>query len=213
MGADRIIGLVAHLTGTPGVTQAAVQDKVIALFREAFFEVRRERKAEYVRQVLDCHHFTHRQLGKLLGYGPKSSGAIDGARDGKISDDKYDLLRATVARQVQALPQWPSLAELTTLALLRTITRVAAEGPAAPKREITREELECVERVLGTRWREVFAEEGTADLKAGWPALLDEVHRLAGTSELRTLADVERTLTTWGPWYVLCKRVIPGQEG
>jgi len=213
MGEDRTIDLTLLLTRSGMESSSERREQVLVVFRESFFELRRTHKAAYVKQVVESHYLSHRELGGLLGYGPRSGGAINGAMDGKISDDKFDLLRATVARQIRSLPRWPSLSEFTAFALMRTVTHLKYERqPQQERRTMTREELECLERMLSIAWREIFGGEGTGNLAASWPALLRDVHRVAGTQQLQTFEDIARTITEWGPWYLLCKQAIPGLE-
>jgi len=208
MAADRKIDPLSAESGLEPSSELG--ERVRALFRESFFEIRRAHKAAYVKQVVKNHYLSQRELGGLLGYSPKSGGAITGAKDGKIGDDKFDLLRATIARQIQTLPQWPPLSEFTTLALLHTITLLRNEGrQRQDHRTISREEFECLERVLRAEWRVIL---DGAEGKTAWPALLREVHQAAGTQQLQTREDVARTITEWASWYLLCKQAIPGLE-
>jgi hypothetical protein len=183
---------------------------VIALFREAFFEIRRIQKATYVRTVVEKHTLSHRELGALLGY--EGSGAIDAARKGRIRDDRFALLRATIAKQVCDGPRWPTPSEFASLALIRTVADLG-ERAGMGGESFGPEEYEVLRRVLQTDWLFTVARESPAIIQANLDALLEEVRAQTGTSRIQTSSDLETVLSRWGRLYLFCKRSIPGLCG
>ncbi len=208
---EAVLDHARALLGQGTATFVAVPpEEVIALFRDAFLEIRRLYKAAYVREVVSRHTLSHRDLGRILGY--ESPGAVNGAMEGRIAEDRFAFLRATLARQVRNVPRWPSPEEFASLALLQTMTQLG-ERLGLSGEPISPEEHEILRRVLCPEWMLALAGMSPKCVQTCLEDMLNDVHVMTGTSRVRTKDDIASVLARWGRLYLFCKSTIPGLCG
>ena len=179
---------------------------VLALFRDAHASIVRKQRGEYVRQVVDQHYLSHRELGALLGR--PSSGAIAAAMEGKIRHEQFELIRSTVARQVKKPPRWPTPAEFANLAMMSVIATLSQAEPVA----VGWEEYECLERFLRLDWMLGVVGEPVAAIEREVDRKLKEIHDSCESTRVDGLTSLLNVLASFGEMYLKCKALIPGQE-
>jgi len=192
-------------------------EEVVGVFRTGYFNLHRLHKGIYIRDAMkrladsDCPVRTHRDVAKMLGYGPKSSGAIDAAMQGSISDEKFELFRQTVARQLKAPPHWPSAAERLAGAQMATISYlVEKQSSGGPGEAITQPLFDTLLEVLNEKWLKTVLGTDEAKLESDIRALLERVGVLVESEHRRPGEILHGILRKWGHAYLLCKHIIPG---
>lgn len=178
------------------------EQPIVDHFRVAFLDGFEKAKLDYCRKAVEGHFLPDTKVAKLLGYS--SSSAVDAIREGKISLEKFDLVRETIGKHVP----FPSGTARRIETFIETTDFVRCElMKQQPTMVFDITAYHCIEQS--------FAEDRTAyqleheNDERGWMKhLLARVQSVVPAKQFEQPAQLVKLLMDWGPAYLTTKLAL-----